>query len=69
MKWIFKRENNDIQVFVLYSDGKECSFSYIDLVKRLYEKETYSARSCFSNALRNPCVCRKSKALQSRDER
>lgn len=39
MKWIFSKENEQCKVIIQKTDGTETDFSYVDMIKELYEEK------------------------------
>ena len=38
MKWIFSKENDQCNIIIQKTDGTKIDFSYIDMIKELYEE-------------------------------
>ena len=39
MKWIFSKENEQCRIILQKTDGTETNFSYIDMIKEIYEQK------------------------------
>jgi len=39
MKWIFTKENDQCNIILQKADGSKIDFSYIDMIKELYEEQ------------------------------
>lgn len=39
MKWIFTKENDQCSIVLEKADGSKIDFSYIDMIKELYEEQ------------------------------
>lgn len=39
MKWIFSKENEQCKIILQKTDGTKMEFSYIDMIKELYEEK------------------------------
>ena len=39
MKWIFLKENEEYKIMLQKTDGTKIDFSYVDMIKALYEEK------------------------------